>query len=198
MSVVKISLTKEDIEMCWNFASTIISEKNQFNRMIKFGLNKQDEILYRIKRTFVGKIGEIAFYRFLEQNKINPGNLVKMFEIYEGEQNVDKFDFQTKKGLTIDVKTAVFQNHKNLVVPYDQFKNMAKDIYVGIKLDIPLNIKDYDETFTKDVVKDVFIYGYVMYEDLKNLQTTNLGEFPCKAVSIFKLKNIMELLALFK
>ncbi|MDE6442000.1 MAG: hypothetical protein K2L12_04525 [Clostridia bacterium] len=115
----KINLTREDIERCWDFSDEIITGKNQYDRMMKSGLSANDRTLYRIKRTFAGKIGEMAFYRFLEENGIHVGNLDEMFAIYIGETNVDKFDFETADKRTVDVKTAVFVNHRNLVVPYD-------------------------------------------------------------------------------
>ena len=69
----KISLQKEDIKRCWAFSETIICGHNQYDRMMKSGLTEDERKLYRIKRTFVGKIGEMAFYRFLEQKMSSQG-----------------------------------------------------------------------------------------------------------------------------
>lgn len=193
----KISLQKEDIERCWSFSEIIITGHNQYDRMMKSGLSANDRLLYRIKRTFAGKIGEMAFYRFLEQKHIAPGNLDAMFAIFEGETNVDKFDFQTADGATVDVKTAVFVNHKNIPVPYDQFCGIPKDFYVGTKLDIPSTIRDYDSMFSSACIKDIYICGFATRAQLQTRPTVNLGEFPCKAMPLAELNDINKLLAMF-
>ena len=194
---VKMNLSKQDIDRCWDFSETIILGHNQYDRMMKSGLSAQDKLLYRIKRTFVGKIGEMAFYRFLERNNINPDNLEEMFAIFEGETEVDKFDFQTAQGATVDVKTAVFSNHTRLVVPYDQFCNLPKDFYVGIKLDIPASIRDYDSSFTAACINDIYICGFATRAELQSCSTINLGEFPCKAIALSALNDISKLLEMF-
>lgn len=193
----KITLSKDDIMLCWNFSNEIIRGENQYDRMMKSGLSLNDRLSYRVKRTFVGKIGEMAFYRFLEQNGINPGNLDEMFAIFEGQTNVDPFDFQTADGESVDVKTAVFSNHRNLVVPIDQFRNIPKDYYVGTKLELPAYIRDYDSTFTPECITDVYICGFATYEQMRQRRTVNLGEFDCKAKPLTDLRDIAELVALF-
>ena len=120
-----------------------------------------------------------------------------MFAIFEGEINVDRFDFQTAEGATIDVKTAVFANHRNMVVPYDQFCSMPKDFYVGVKLIIPSSIRDYDKMFSIDSIKDIYICGFATRVQLQNRPTTKLGEFPCKIMPLRDLNDINNLLALF-
>lgn len=194
----KISLRKEDVERCWTFSEIIIIGRNQYDRMMKRGLSASDKLSYRIKRTFVGKVGEMAFYRFLEERNIRPGNLDAMFAIYEGETNVDKFDFQTAEGATVDVKAAVFSNHRRLLVPEDQFFSMPKNFYVGTKLDIPATIGDYGISFTKDCVKDVYICGFATRAELLHCPTTNPGEFPCKGLPLKDLNDIDKLLAMFQ
>jgi len=188
--MIKIKFSKDDIIECWNFANKIITENNQYNRMIKSGLSNEDKILYRIKRTFAGKLGEVAFFRYLESMGINPGEFENMFVVFDGETNVDKFDFKTKQGFTIDVKTAVFENHKRLVVPNDQFRNMPKDFYVGVKLNVPKMITDYDDKFTETSIVMADIYGYIDYTKLENTKISNLGEFPCRAVPLTDLLDI--------
>ena len=194
---IKITLSKYDIMRCWNFSNEIIRGENQYDRMMKSGLPLNDRLSYRVKRTFVGKIGEMAFYRFLEQNGIHTGNLDEMFAIFEGQTNVDPFDFQTAEGKTVDVKTAVFEKHRNLVVPIDQFRNIPKDYYVGTKLELPVSIRDYDNTFTPKCITDVYICGFATYEQMRQRQTINLGEFDCKAKPLIELHDIAELVDLF-
>ena len=69
-----------------------------------------------------------------------------MFDIYEGQANIDEFDFVTLDRRTIDIKTAVFSNHTRLVVPLDQLLNIPKDFYVGIKLTINLDDNLYEKS----------------------------------------------------
>lgn len=195
--IEKITLFQEDIARCWNFASQIVRGGNQYDRMMKAGVSNEERIEYRIKRTFVGKIGEMAFYRFLSKRGINVQNFDAMFEIYPGEMNVDNFDFETSEGARVDVKTAVFANHKKLVVPLDQFLHMPKEYYVGVKLDLPANVRNYDKTFTVSCIRDVYIYGYATYDMLKQSRTINLGEFDCKAIGLDELNDINSLVSLF-
>ena len=196
--MIKVSFDPKDVKICWDFANKIITERNQYDRMIKHGLSNEDKTLYRIKRTFAGKLGEIAFFRYLEFLGINTGNFETMFEVFEGETNVDKFDFTTADGLTVDVKTAVFYNHKRLVVPNDQFVNMPKDFYVGVKLDVPDTITDYNDNFLANSIVSAYICGYTDYKTLENIRVSNLGEFPCRAIPLTELKDIKFLIEMFK
>ena len=193
----KIILSEDDIARCWEFSNKIICSKNQYDRMMKNGLSDSDRLLYRIKRTFAGKAGEMAFYRFLEQNGKVPGNSDEMFEIYTGTTNVDSFDFRTSANKTVDIKTAVFANHKRLLVPLDQFNDIPKDYYVGIKLKLPDNVVDYGDSFTPQCIKDAYICGFTTHERLKSSENMNFGEYYCKAESLSDLSDISELIAMF-
>lgn len=70
MNLIKIELSEEDINRCWNFANNIIRTSNQYDRMNAKNLTNDEKLLYRIKRTFVGKLGEMAFKNLLESRKI--------------------------------------------------------------------------------------------------------------------------------
>ena len=119
-----------------------------------------------------------------------------MFEIFEGQENVDDFDFCLPNGSSIDSQAAVFNNHRNLVVPIDQFINTPKSYYVGIKFECPINGNDYRlinrDTFTRAVIR-----GFCTYDELRNRRTINLGEFDCKAIPLDNLNNIRRLIAMF-
>lgn len=144
-------------ERCLDFAHSIISSENQYNRL----LNGQAA---RIQRTYMGKIAELVFLEWLNYKGIDV-DTKGMFEIYEGQENVDSFDFIIN-GLSIDVKAAYRSNHKNLLINKEQFERLHKDIYVGIKL----NAEDTDTTHkTCDLnsVNEGTIYGYAEYEFLK-------------------------------
>lgn len=191
-----ISTTKEMIDACLDFSTNIINQTNQFDRMspsyATANIDLKNKI--RIMRTFVGKLGELCFSVFLSENNIKH-DVSKMFEIFEGETNVDELDFLTRDSGSIDIKTAVFSNHIRLVVPLDQFKSMPKDFYVGIKLNVESQENKYD-TLDPYSIKSATIYGFCYYSELLNEPTINLGEYPCKTILLNKLHPIKTLLML--
>lgn len=148
----------------------------------------------RILRTFAGKLGELCFSTFLNNKNIKH-DTSKMFEIFEGETNVDELDFLTQNGESIDVKTAVFYNHIRLVVPLDQFNSMPKHFYVGVKLNIENKQNKYELINPYDI-ETASIHGFCYYDELQNVPTSNLGEFPCKTILLDRLHPIEELLRL--
>lgn len=82
----------------------------------------------------VGKLGEIAFAKFLSDNgKALIGN-DDMFTVWNDTMTVDKMDFQTAEGKTIDIKTASRSFHRNILVPHDQYRRQPKDYYVGVRI----------------------------------------------------------------
>lgn len=194
--MVTINITQEMKDRAYDFSASIIMQNNQYDRMRPQNVLKPTErTTIRINRTYVGKLAELCFNEYLAENKIflkNDG----MFEIFEGQENVDDFDFRLPNGETIDIKAAVFSNHHNLVVPIDQFERTPKSYYVGIKFDCPINSNDYrlidKETFTKATIR-----GFCTYDDLKKRRTINLGEFDCKAMPLNSLNSITELIAMF-
>lgn len=64
-----------------------------------------------------------------------------MFSIYEGQKQTDSYDFITNYNETVDIKAAFKSNHRNLVVNLEQFNNISKKFYVGVKL----NAEDQDK-----------------------------------------------------
>ena len=86
------------------------------------------------RNSCIGKLGEIAFAKFLSDNgKALIGN-DDMFTVWNDTLTVDKMDFQTTNGKTIDVKTASRSFHRNILVPYDQYLRQPKDYYVGVRI----------------------------------------------------------------
>lgn len=184
------------VRKCLDFSTNIIEQRNQYDRMSPdYAMHNTDlKLKIRIMRTFVGKLGELCFSSFLTQQNIEH-DISEMFEIFEGQTNVDSLDFATKSGEDIDVKTAVFKNHKRLVVPLDQIMNIPKSFYVGIKLDIDVNGNRY-ENIDPYKIKTAQIWGFCTLDTLRKLPTKNLGEFPCKAISSQNLQPIKYLLDL--
>lgn len=191
-----INITPEMRNMAYEFSENIINGNNQYDRMAPIYANNYEiRNLVRINRTYVGKLAELCFYEYLQYNDIDV-NIDGMFEIYEGQDNVDAFDFNLPNAQTIDIKAAVFNNHHNLVVPIDQFENTPKNFYVGIKFICNLEQNDYrlinHQTFNTAEIK-----GYCTYDDLRRRRTVNLGEFPCKTYPLNNLQNINNLIRMF-
>lgn len=159
-----IKIEDNDIDECSKFAEKVVNET--YNRF-----SKSDET--RKQRIFYGKIGELVFLRYLSLHKIEV-NVSEMFLVYPGKENADKFDFETKKGKTIDIKTAYENFHVRILIPFDQFDgNKAKDYYVGIKLDMNNRTAKIHGFTTKEKLlqngKQNFGEGDAYWERLDNL-----------------------------
>jgi hypothetical protein len=180
-----VKVTKDDIKKCLNFSFEIINTENQYNRFNKT-TNTQ------IERTFVGKLGEYIFLKYLNLNNIKylEGD---MFKIFEGKENVDEFDFITKENRKVEIKVASKPFHKRIMVPIDQFQ-MKKDFYVGIKLNSKL---DKNDNILKESITEAEIYGFIERNVLDKTTTKNFGEGYCKSIELNRLKNIKELILKF-
>lgn len=182
-----VQITSEMRDRCLNFSEKIIDGNDQFNRL-------NNTVPIRIERTFVGKLAELVFLEYLNLNGLNIEEN-DMFEVYEGQTAVDNADFFTSNRDTIDVKCASKPFHQKIMVPIDQFENIPKDYYVGIKLNSRLA---NDNTIIIDSITEGKIYGFCTYNDLANSPTGNFGEGPCKYRNLNMLYPIEKLLALMK
>lgn len=176
---IQVPITSKMIERSYKFASEIILGDNQFDKL-------PTTIDKRIERTFVGKLAEVVFYEYLRSlgKKCDIGD---MFEIYEGQEVVDGYDFIMENGKTIDIKSASRTDHYMIMIPIDQFERMPKDYYVGIKVNTGVS---RSEDITMGSIKTATIYGYCDYDYLKKRQTKNYGEYDCKAVQLEQLLDI--------
>ena len=184
--MINVNITQEMIEKCYRFSSQIILGDNQYDRL--------PATLYeRIERTFVGKLAEYVFLNYLRSRGIyyNEGD---MFQIFEGQQNVDGYDFRTRNGRTVDIKSASKPFHKRIMIPIDQFNNIPKDYYVGIKIHSELSA---DGLININSIHSATIYGYCEYTYLERFTTSNFGEGPCKAIQLNKLMDIERLVRMF-
>lgn len=198
MSIPKISLSDEDLDRCYRFSREIIERNDQYVRMLPPGLTKEQEEIVRIQRTMAGKAAEMAFYRFLERYGLYAGNLDEIFAIFPGQTNVDDHDFLTVDKRRVDVKVAMLSFHTRLLVPEDQFRNIPKDFYVGVKMHTPAYVdKYYFKPFPRESFQDMEICGYATYAQLKLLPVNNFGEFPCRALPLNELCDPNDLLPLF-
>ena len=192
-----IEISEEMRYKAYDFSTEIIMQNNQYDRMCPSDIrNINDKNIIRINRTYVGKLAELCFNEYLIANNIFV-NIDDMFSIFNGQENVDDFDFCLPNGNTIDIKTAVFNNHRNLVVPIDQFINIPKSYYVGIKLECPIGKNDY-RLIKRDTFKKAFVRGFCTYDELKKQKTINLGEFDCKAIRLDSLHNVKLLVDMFE
>ena len=124
-------------------------------------------------------------------------DVTDMFTIYEGQHNVDSYDFFTSDQDTVDVKTGFRPNHTRLLVNREQFEGNPKNYYVGVKL----NAKDLDPR-KKLVYWDNITTGTVKgYADYNYLNTrvayVNYGEGDAKGVSYENLMSIDKLISKF-
>lgn len=120
------------------FAKDIILSGNQYSRLLPAQVRESDDVSLQkkieIQRTYIGKLGELVFVRFLQEN----GKTVRtdgMLQVYEGQENVDSFDFMTCRGRSVDVKTGFRDIHTRLLVNTEQFYNIPKNYYVAVKID---------------------------------------------------------------
>ena len=177
-------ISYDDKKRCLEFSKKIILSNNQYDR---FSKNKY----IQIQRTFIGKLAELIFLKFLNENdkKIDEGD---MFEIYRGKSNVDSYDFITKNQKKVEIKSASKDFHKRIMVPKDQW-HITKDYYVGIKIFAFYNGYEMDLSKTKSAR----IYGYCSRSQIEKSGWKNFGEGECKFFSLNKMNNINELLEKF-
>lgn len=167
-----IEITAFMREQAYDFACKIINTNNQYSRLT----GSQND---NIERTYVGKLGELVFLSWLNYNGYYP-NTDDLLEIYEGQNNVDKFDFQLKTGESVDIKTGYKDNHIRLMVNYDQINKLPKDYYVGIKL-IGYSINTNTRIINYDSFSNGIIYGYISHGSLLQQSVINYGYAPAHA-----------------
>ena len=140
--------------------------------------NRRGEAPVRHERNSrIGKLGEIAFANFLRTNGKALLGSEDMFTVWKDIHEVDRMDFQTSDGKTIDIKTASESYHTRILVPYDQYQHQRKDYYVGIRI------------FPGEVTAEVI--GFAMWAELESFGG---GDYPAYARSLNLLHPISELL----
>ena len=138
---------------------------------------RQENLDDHVRNSRIGKLGEIAFARFLSENgKALIGN-DDMFTVWNDTMTVDKMDFQTADGKTIDIKTASRHFHRNVLVPFDQYHNQPKDYYVGVRI-------SEDES-------TAIIIGFTAWKELTQFDR---GDYPAYARQLNELDPINILL----
>ena len=165
-----ISFTENELERAAEFARE--SAEWTFNRR---RVSPHDHE----RNARVGKLGEIAFAKFLREHGKALLGADDMFTIWNDTRAVDKMDFETSDGKTIDVKTASLSFHTRILVPYDQFHSQRKDYYVGVRIS-----ESEDETTAK-------VIGFAAR---KELQPFGGGDYPAYARELNALHPIDRLL----
>lgn len=195
----EIDVTNEMKDKALAFAKELIATDNQYSRLLPNAIrnsgNINDRQKIEIQRTYMGKLGELAFADFL----IKKGKRLElngMLDIYQGQDNVDEFDFITKDKHTVDVKTGFRNIHKRLLINLEQFENIPKDYYVAVLL----NASDTD-TNAKLVdwnsVTAAKILGYADHAFINKCQCNNFGEGHAKCCLYSELMEIDEIVPLF-
>jgi hypothetical protein len=177
-------ITIEEKTRSLNFAKEIILGGNQYDRF-------NQSITKQIERTYIGKLAEYVFLHFLHSRNI----LIEegeMFEVFQGAENVDNFDFLLPNGQSIDIKTASMPFHTRIMIPIDQFR-LKKDFYVGVKL----NFFNSDSCLDLTSLETANICGFIDRFTLENRPVEFFGEGNCKAFKLVDLLDIDELIKMY-
>lgn len=183
-----------------DFARKIILSNNQYSRLLPAEIHGSSDVSAQqkieIQRTYMGKLGELAFLKLLKK-KGKIVNTTGMFEIYEGQENVDSFDFITPCDHSIDVKTGFRSIHTRLLVNTEQFDGDPKDFYVAVKIeandvDPKKKLVDWDDISTARIL------GYADYKYMKHhAGIWDFGEGPARWLYYNRLMGIDRLIDLF-
>ena len=163
-----IEFTRDEIAQATEFAQK--SAATTFNRRGK-------SIVRRQRNNRIGKLGEIAFAKFLRANGKKISGSEDMFTVWADIYKVDRMDFQTSDGKTIDIKTASESYHTRILVPHDQYRNQRKDYYVGVRI------------FAGEGTAEVI--GFAAWEQLKPFGG---GDYPAYARCLDSLHPIIKLI----
>lgn len=183
------------------FAAKIKLDGNQYSRLLPANLREvtPDNIVRMLKleiqRTYVGKLGELAFLSLLREEG-KECETADMFAIYEGQENTDSFDFVANNRMRIDIKTGFRSNHSKLLINMEQFTNHPKDYYVGVKLNGEDEPGD-DKLISWDSIQTATIKGYAEKNYFDNRPERDFGEGLAKYIEYDRLLGIDRLLRMF-
>lgn len=191
----------DDMKMdALKFAKDIILSDNQYSRLLPESIRSSNDVTLQqkleIQRTYMGKLGEIAFLKLLE-SKGKVVNTQGMFEIYEGQENVDSFDFITTEGESVDVKSGFRTIHTRLLINIQQFDPNPKNYYVGVKLNAQ-DIDAHQKLVDWDNITLAIVKGYAEYSYLQNhAGVMDFGEGPARWLPYSNLMGIDRLINKF-
>ena len=158
----EVSINSDMKERALSFANGIVLSDNQYSRLLPDNIRTSKDISMQqkieVQRTYKGKLGEMSFAMCLSE-KGKQVDTDGMFEIYEGQTNVDEFDFTTRDGKSVDVKTGFRPIHKRLMINIEQFNNIPKDYYVAVKLNAT-DVNPWDKIVDWNNITTATILGY--------------------------------------
>ncbi|WMI82345.1 hypothetical protein [Anaerotignum sp. MB30-C6] len=158
----EVSINSDMKERALSFANGIVLSDNQYSRLLPDNIRTSKDISMQqkieVQRTYMGKLGEMSFAMCLSE-KGKQVDTDGMFEIYEGQTNVDEFDFTTRDGKSVDVKTGFRPIHKRLMINIEQFNNIPKDYYVAVKLNAT-DVNPWDKIVDWNNITTATILGY--------------------------------------
>lgn len=200
VNVYDVDITSVMRTRALEFAKAIILTENQYSRLLPSEIRDSGDVTLKqkieVQRTYMGKLGELVFLTYLRVRGKNVSD-TGMFEVYEGEENVDSYDFITVHNQTVDVKTGFRNNHRRLLINTEQFDNANKDYYVAVKLNAedvdPKNkLVDWDN-ITKGTVLGYAEYGFLV----ETARIQNFGEGPARFLEYNRLLGIDRLIREF-
>ena len=130
VDVYKVDIDAEMRRTALQFAKDIILSDNQYSRLLPESIRNSNDVSLQqkieIQRTYIGKLGELVFLKLLRSKgkKVDSNG---MLDVYEGQNNVDSFDFVTADKKTVDVKTGFRSIHTRLLINIQQFDRSPKD-----------------------------------------------------------------------
>lgn len=180
-----------------SFAKDIILSGNQYSRLLPAQVRNSNDVSLQkkieIQRTYIGKLGELVFVRFLQESG-KTVNTDGMLEVYEGQENVDSYDFMTRRGHSVDVKTGFRNIHTRLLVNVEQFYNSPKNYYVAVKIDAA-DTDSSQKLVDWDCIGKASVLGYAEYNYMKeHAQVRDFSEGAAKWLFYNKLLGIDSLL----
>lgn len=195
-----VDITEEMKNEALKFAKDIILTDNQYSRLLPTEVWYSNDVEVKkkieIQRTYMGKLGELVFLQYLTE-KGKSVSTKGMFEVYEGQENVDDFDFITRSGKTVDVKTGFRRIHKRLLVNTEQFDGKPKDYYVAVKIDA-MDVNSEQKLVDWDNISNAVIWGYAEYSYMRrSAGIGGFGEGPARWLYYNKLLGIDKLLSEF-
>lgn len=120
-----------------------------------------------------------------------------MLTVFEGQTQVDSFDFKTRDEATVDVKTGFLPNHRRLLVNTEQFDRCPKDIYVAMKLHTVL-LDEKTKLVNWQSIDSAQILGYAEYAYMKqHAGVRDFGEGEARWLHYHSLLGIDRLLPRF-
>lgn len=117
-----------------------------------------------------------------------------MLEVYEGQDNVDPYDFMTLRGHSVDVKTGFRNIHTRLLVNVEQFYNIPKDYYAAVKIEAA-DTDSGQKLVDWESINQASILGYAERNYMEgHAQVRDFGEGDAKWLFYNKLLGIDSLL----